>query len=319
MPNERTSLHVVLGAGQIGARLAQNLVAAGHRVRMVRLGPSGEARPGIETASGDMTDRAFAEQATRGAAVVYDCMNPPYHKWPELLLAMGRGALHGAQRAGAKLVALDCLYMYGRPKGAMREDSPLAPCSKKGTLRVDLANLRLGAHARGDVRVAIGRASDFFGANLPNSAWSDRFYQRVLAGKKAECMGDPDLPHSYTYVDDIARALATLGERDEADGKVWHLPTAPAETTRALTKRLGRALGIEADVARVPKLMVRAAGVFVPFMREVVEMMYQWEVPYVIDDGRFRETFGYGATPIDEAVAATAAWARGRYRRAAAA
>lgn len=306
-------LHVVLGAGQIGTRLAQLLLARGLRVRQVRRGAPGPGQPDLEWRSGDITDLAFAEAATRGAAVVYDCMNPQYHQWDELLLPMARGALHGATRAGARLVALDCLYMYGRPTGPMTEDAPLTPCSRKGELRVQLGELRLSADRRGELKVAIGRASDFFGADLPYSGWSDRFYRRVLAGKSAECMGDPDMPHSYTYADDIATALAVLGRRDEAVGRVWHLPTPPAESTQALADRLGRALGIDIRVKRVPKLVLRAAGLFVPFMREVVEMTYQWEVPFVIDDTRFRTTFGVAATPVDAAVAATAAWARRTY------
>jgi nucleoside-diphosphate-sugar epimerase len=314
------ALHVVLGAGQVGARLAELLLARGHRVRLVKRGAPGAARPNLEWAQGDLMDLAFAEAATRGAAVVYDCMNPAYHMWPAQLLPMARGALHGAKQAGARLVALDCLYMYGRPNGPMREDSPMQPCSKKGRLRVELAELRLGADRRGDVRVAIGRASDFFGADLQYSAWSDRFYQRVLAGKPAECMGDPDQPHSYTYVEDIAQALVTLGERDEALGNVWHLPTPPAESTRALVERLGRALGLpNIRVARVPKLLLRAGGLFQPMLREMVEMTYQWEMPYILDDSKFRRVFGQAPTPADVAVAEVAAWARKRYQLPAAA
>jgi nucleoside-diphosphate-sugar epimerase len=312
-PSGAPALHVVLGAGQVGSRLADLLVARGHRLRVVRLGRGGEQQPQIERASGDMTDLAFAEEATRGAAVVYDCMNPPYHRWPELLLPIARGGVHGAGKAGAKLVALDCLYMYGRPTRPMTEDAPIDPCSRKGRLRVKLQRLRLDAHRRGDVRVAIGRASDFFGPNLPYSCWNERFFQRIFAGKPGECMGDPDLPHSYTYVEDVARALVTLGEHGEALGRVWHLPTSPAESTRALTLRLGEALGLDADVARLPRWILRAMGLVSPLMREVAEMTYQWEVPFVIDDTRFREAFGYGPTPTDEAVRATAAWASARF------
>jgi nucleoside-diphosphate-sugar epimerase len=316
----RPALHVVLGAGQIGSRLAELLLARGHRVRLVKRGAAGAARPNLEWARGDLMELAFAVEATRGAAVVYDCMNPAYHMWPAHLMPMARGALHGAQAAGARLVALDCLYMYGHPDGPMREDSPLRPASKKGALRVELAELRLGADRRGDVRVAIGRASDFFGANLEYSAWSDRFYQRVLAGKPAECVGDPDEKHSYTYAEDVARALVTLGERDEALGSVWHLPTPPAESTRALTERLGRALGLpNITVKHVPRLMLRVGGLFQPVLREMIEMTYQWEMPYVIDDSRFVRTFGQAATPIDVAVAETAAWARRHYQLRAAA
>lgn len=310
-------LHVVLGAGQIGPRVADLLLAQGHRVRLVQRTRRAPERPGLTSVCGDITDLAFAEEATRGASVVYDCMNPPYHLWATQLLPIARGAVHGATRAGAKLVALDCLYMYGVPDGAMREDSPRRPCSRKGALRVELEEMRLAAQRRGDVRVAIGRASDFFGANVPLSAWGDRFYARALAGKAVECMGDPEMPHSYTYVEDVARGLVTLGEREEAMGHVWHLPTAPAESTRALAQRLGRALGVEVEVARLPRILLRAVGLFSPFMREAAEMAYQWDVPYVIDDTRFRETFGWSATPVERQVADIAAWARDRYKIAA--
>lgn len=308
-PTNTADLHVVLGAGQIGARLAALLAARGERVLLVRHERAALGIAGVDEIAGDMTDLAFAAGAARGARVVYDCMNPPYHMWPELLLPIARGALHGAATAGAKLVALDCLYMYGRPDGPMSEDAPLAPCSKKGELRVELGELRLGAHRSGEVRVAIGRASDFFGANLPFSFWNERFFQKVLAGEPGECMGDPDMPHSYTYADDIAAALAILGARDDADGRVWHLPTNPAESSRALAHRLGRALGVDAELRAVSDEELRIAAQYSPFMREVAEMTYQWRVPFVIDDARFRAQFGAVPTPIDDAVAATARWA----------
>jgi nucleoside-diphosphate-sugar epimerase len=311
--NHTPPLHVVLGAGQIGTRLAALLLARGHRVRQARRGPPGAAHPRLEWVTGDLADPRFAAQVTRGAAVVYDCTNPPYHRWPELLLPLAGAALHGAAVAGARLVALDNLYMYGRPDGPLSEDSPVIPCSRKGHLRAELGVLRLAAHRRGDVRVAIGRASDFFGPDLPSSLWSERFYRRLLAGRPIECPGDPDMPHAYSYADDVAHALVVLGERDEAPGRIWHLPTSPAESTRALATRLGEALGLEVKVVRLPRLALRALGIFSPVLREMVEMVYQWEVPFALDDTRFRTTFGMVPTPIEAAVASTAAWARRHY------
>lgn len=314
MQANEAALHVILGAGQIGSRLATLLRGRGLRVRQVRR--SG-ASSGAELMVGDVRDHAFARRAMAGAAVVYDCMNPAYHRWPQELLAIAGGALHGAQHAGARLVALDCLYMYGRPSGPMREDSPLSPCSKKGELRVQLAELRLAADRSGAVPVAIGRASDFFGADLQQSMWSDRFMRRILAGKKGEAFGDPDLPHSFTYAGDVARGLVTLGAHEAAFGQVWHLPTLPAESTRALARRLGRALGVAGEVSGVPRWLVRTMGLASPMMREIVEMLYQFEMPYVIDDAKFRAVFGVAATPVEEAVAETAAWARQRFSAAA--
>ncbi len=308
-----TSLHVVLGGGQIGDKLAGLLAARGERVRLVQRTVRQESRRNVTRMAGDITDLAFAEAATRGARVVYDCMNPQYHQWPTHLLPLGRAALHGATKAGARLVALDCLYMYGRPEGAMREDSARNPCSKKGALRVQLEALRMDAAKRGDLEVAIGRASDFFGVDVPLSAFGPRFYERLLAGKSVECFGDPDLPHSYTFADDVAAALVTLGADARAANRVWHLPTPPAESTRKLSERLAAGLGREARMSKVPRWLLQTAGVFSPMMREMVEMTYQFEVPYVLDDSAFRSTFGYGATPIERAVALTVAWAGQRF------
>jgi len=316
MEHERAPLHVVLGAGQIGSRLPQLLLARGYRVRTVRKGGRGNDGPptvDYERVEGDMADLDFAERATHGAAVVYDCMNPPYHQWPERLLPTGRGALHGAAKAGAKLVALDCLYMYGRPSAPMSERSPYAPCSKKGELRVELSELRLGAHRRGEVKVSIARASDFFGENLPYSTYNERFFERILAGKPGECIGDPEMPHSYTYAHDVARALLVMGEHDEAIGQIWHIPTNRAESSRVLTRRIGRALGLEVDMIGMPKMALRAMGAWNPFVRELVEMTYQWEVPFEIDDSRFRSTFHFEPTPIDDAVTNIAAWVRSHF------
>ncbi len=309
---QTTKLHVVLGAGQVGTLLRERLVARGERVRVVQRSASTPIA-GVEQVRGDITNLDFAERATEGAAVVYDCMNPLYHQWKELLVPLATGSLHGATKAGAKLVALDCLYMYGKPKGPMTEDTEMVPCSKKGELRVALHHLRMNAHRSGSTRVAIARASDFIGPDLGASYWSPRFFERVLAGKTGECFGDPEMPHSYTYANDVADALATLGDNSLADGRVWHVPTNAPETTQAIGTRFGKTLGIDVRMARVPKLAVRAAGLFIPMMRELAEMTYQWEVPFVIDDTRFRQAFGASPTPMDVIIERTAEWARSRF------
>ena len=310
-------LHVVLGSGQIGLLVADELLARGTRVRLVRRGPAGAARRGLEWASGDLSDLRFAEEATRGASVVYDCTSPPYDQWMTLLLPLSRGALHGAATAGARLVALDNLYMYGRPSGPISEASPVAPCSRKGELRARLAEERRLANQRGDVRVATGRASDFFGPGVVRqTTFGERFFQRVFAGKAAECFGDPDAPHALSYAPDVARGLVTLADHDEALGSVWHLPTNSAESMRQVVARLARALGFPIVITRTPTIALRAMGIFWPMAREVAEMAYQWDAPYLLDDSRFRATFGGAPTPVETIVSTTARWAAATYGRA---
>jgi nucleoside-diphosphate-sugar epimerase len=313
-PMIETKLAVVLGAGQVGRKLTELLLASGRAVRLVRRGPPLPSRPGLTQLAGNLADPSFAEEAGRGAAVIFDCLNPAYHQWDERLLPLGRGSLHAAVTAGARLVAVDNLYCYGRPSGPLREDSPMVPSSHKGTLRARLSELRLEAHAAGKVELAIGRASDFFGPETPTTGvFGERFFQRVLAGRSGEAIGDPDQPHSYSYTPDVASALLALASPPAAASganPVWHLPAPPAESTRAFAARFAAALGVPLTISRLPTLMLRAVGLFDPTVREVVEMTYQWETPFVIDDSRFRKTFGLGHTPVEAAVAETAAWAK---------
>jgi nucleoside-diphosphate-sugar epimerase len=309
MPN--TELHVVLGAGQVGPLVAEMLVARGHRVRVARRTAAPSRTPGVETVAIDVRDADAVARAAEGAAVVYHCANPLYHEWPEKLLPMTRGIVDGAARAGARLVVLDNLYMYGDTSN-IDEETPTSPVSKKGALRVQAADYMLDADARGALRVSIGRGADFFGPEGRLSMLGDHFFQRVLSGKSAQVFGDPDLPRAYSYIPDIAAGLVALGSRADARG-VWMLPIQPAETTRQVIGRFASALGRDIPVARLPTWLMRGVGLFQPLVREVAEMAYQWEQPYRVDDARFRAAFGVMPTPWDEAIARTVAWANEAY------
>ena len=164
--------------------------------------------------------------------------------------------------------------------------------------------------------MTIGRASDFFGPGAWLTAiFGERFWRRAFAGKPGEVFGDPEAPHSYSYVHDVADALVTLGTDPRATNRLWHLPANSAEPTRTTVARAGRAMGIELGVTRVPGWLLRTLGVVSPVLREVAEMTYQWQSPFVLDDLRYRSTFGALPTAWEPAMAATAAWARSAYAR----
>lgn len=313
----KPTLHVVLGAGQIGTLVAERLVARGHRVRQVRRSP-GVPVAGAELVNGDVADPRFAADACLGATAVYHCVNPKYHTWARDLEPLALGAIHGAAAAGARLVVLDNLYPYGpSPDRPFTERSPIRPGSKKGALRARIRDHFLDAHARGALSVAIGRAGDFFGPGIVESWFGDRHWKRVLTGKPSECLGDPDQPHSYSFSLDVADGLVTLGARDEALGREWLLPHPPAHSHRQLAAALGARLGLEVRTTRMPLWLIRAIGVFSPVMRELPEMAYQWQAPFVVDDSAFRTTFGVAATPLATAIDRTAAWVRAHYPAAA--
>lgn len=317
MTTQSPALHVVLGAGQVGPLLANELLQAGYRVRLVSRSGASLQRERLEVMQGELTDIAFTTEACRGAEVVYHCANPAqYHRWESLLFPLSRGILEGAKRAKARrLVVLDNLYMVGKPSSSpFNEDAGMRPCSKKGELRKQLVNEFFSAHARGDIEVTSGRASDFFGPGATGmSAFGDHLGSRLAKKKPVEVFGNPDLPRSYSYIPDVAKGLAVLGANDKSIGKVWHLPVAWSGTTRELLVAIGKELGREVKLRPVPDFLLALIGLFSPMMGAIREMTYQWKMPYVVDDRRFIETFGVHATPSQEAITATAQYLRQKY------
>jgi nucleoside-diphosphate-sugar epimerase len=311
--------HVVFGAGQVGLPLARLLASRGREVRLVsRSGTGPGDAAGVTPIAADATDAEACRRAVEGAAAVYHCMNPRYaaKAWETELPPIQENLIDAAGRAGARLVVLDNLYSIGRTAGRPMDGStPDAPCSRKGAARARLADALRAAVRRGDVRAVTGRASDFYGPGGVQTHFGERFWKGFLAGKGAEVLGNPDTRHTYHFLPDVAAGLAALGEASDetcgaGQGTAWILPCAPAGTTRDLVASLAAAAGVSAAVRRMPGAMVKLVGLLVEPLREVDEMLYQWEEPFVADDRAFRERFGLRPTPPEEAARRTVAWAR---------
>ena len=306
--------HVVFGTGQVGHQLVQQLVAQGHDVVAVNRSGRGHL-PGSRVVPGDATDPSFTSGACRGAAVVYFCLNAgSYSRWEEEFPPLQRAVLTGAASAGARLVVLENLYSYGPPRGRrLVETMPASPTSRKSATRAAMTLELLEAHAAGHASVAIGRASDYFGPGTLNSALGETVFGAAVAGKAAQVMGDPDQPHSYSYTPDVAANLITLGSSPEAAGQVWHLPVGETRTTRQIIEQVYALAG-----TRRPRILaagrgtLRALGLIRPPMREYLHTLYQFSSPWVVDDGKFRSSFGGRTTPLDDALATTLAWYRTR-------
>jgi len=315
----KDELHVVFGSGQVGSTLADGLLAEGYRVRVFRRSEKG-VPVGSELFRGDATDAAACRAAAKGAATIYHCMNPPYFAkvWTDLVPRFMRNLIEAAGGAGARLVVLDNVYSLGRPNGKpLSEESPVNPCSRKGEIRAVAAAMLFEAYARGEVRGTIGRGSDFYGPRGTAGHLGDQFWPSVIAGKSGRVVVDPDAVHTYHYIPDVARGLMMLGTApDDAFGRPWMLPCAPAETLRELLGRLSEAFGRDIPLRRLPRWMLRTLGIALPIFRELEEMMYQWEEAFIIDDRRFRERFS--VQPEDQTTAAreTVEWARQWYGKA---
>jgi nucleoside-diphosphate-sugar epimerase len=310
-----SALLVVLGAaGGTGSAVVDELVVRGLPVRAVTRTGATNAPEGVEQVAADVATPEGARRACAGAAVVYHCAQPAYTKWVELFPPLTRAVLDGTAHAGAKLVFTDNLYVYGPPEGPMTEETPQRAQGKKGRTRIAMAAAILRAHAEGRLRCTIGRSSDYYGPGGTTSTVGDNLMKPVLRGKRARWLGSLDQPHTLNYLEDMARALVTLGEREEADGQVWHLPAAEPLTGRQFLTLAYEAAGLAPKMGVASRPMIRLVGVFNPLVRELNETLYQFERPFVSDASKFQGAFGaFEPTPHPEAVRRTVEWFRHRY------
>ncbi|MGF1509873.1 MAG: NAD-dependent epimerase/dehydratase family protein [Myxococcota bacterium] len=329
---EELQLHVIFGTGQVGPVLGRELKRQGHRVRLVSrrpnralgqgpVGPDSASPPdgggapepsrGWELMAADATDPKAVDRACAGATTIYNCANPPYHRWRELLVPLFTAIRDGAERAEAKHVVLDNLYMYGRPPAeSFDERTPIAPCSMKGKLRAELHEALFKAHTTGRIRAVSAHASDFFGPDAPRSLFSERFFHRLARGKAVEVFGDPEFVHGYSYIPDVARGLAAIGTDDAALGRSWHLPVAWTKSTAELVAAFAKYAGVEPRMTRMSSGLLRLLGIVMPEARGIPEMLYQWEQPFLPSDQDFRKRF-FPPTSADDAVRETATQALG--------
>src|ERR1700693_6320399 len=224
------AVNVIFGTGPLGHAVARWLASTGAQVRMVNRSGKAHAPTGAEVVAADATDPAASRRACEGAEVVYHCATGAYGRWSEFLPPLMNGIIEGAAAAEAKLVYGDNLYGYGPVDGPLREDLPYRPIGPNTRTRADVATTLMNAHAAGKVRAAIGRASDFYGPFARQSKSGDLIFGRALAGNPAQVVGDPDEPHTYSFIDDFAAGLVTLAQREEALGQVWHTPNAETVT-----------------------------------------------------------------------------------------
>ena len=309
--NQLPATHVVLGAGPVGRSVAAALANRGVTPAVVTR--SGTAVPGALPSVADISDPAQAAAAVAGAQVVFQCTSPAYHQWPAKFPALQASVVDAAAAAGALLVVAENLYGYGPGTGLLTEDRPLTATTRKGAVRARLWQDLAAAHQAGRLRVVAGRASDFYGPGVgAGSVVGDRFFGALLRGKPAEVLGDPDRLHTYTYIADFGEALVALSETGATWGRAWHVPSAPAVTTRSFAAQATDLAGVAVPgtgprLRRLAPWQLRLVGLGVPAVREMPEMMYQFEQDWVVDYSAYAAAVGGRPTPMRTALAATVA------------
>ena len=311
---------LVIGAGVIGSRVARMLAEAGHRVRVVSRrgsGPAGGSRlAGVTYLAADAADAEAMARLAEGAAVIYNCVNPAYHRWPTDWPPIAASLLGAAESADAVLVTLSNLYGYGpaaRSLGAsgydqahpMSEATPLAATGRKGQVRAQVWLDALAAHQAGRVRVTEVRAADFVGPGA-ESALGERVVGRVRQGKSVPVLGRADRPHTWSYTDDVARMLVAAGTHPRAWGRVWHVPSNEPFSQRQVIADFAQAAGVgEVRVRTLPPVLLHGMGLVSPLMRELRETEYQFRDDFVMDSSAAQATFGLKPTPWEEIIRAS--------------
>jgi nucleoside-diphosphate-sugar epimerase len=304
-------LHTILGAnGSIANELVPILLENNEQVRLVSRNP--KPVKGTETVAADATNYDDVLKAVQGSDIVYLLIGLDYkidvwrEKWPKIM----RNAIDACKATNAKLIFFDNVYMYGKVDGAMTEETPFRPVSKKGEVRAEIATMLLNEMKAGNIKALIARAADFYGPGAgAKSVIGVLAFDKLLKGKTPQVFVNADLPHSYSYTTDAAKALYILSQHDEAFGQTWHMPTAsPALTHKEFVGLIAQQTNGTKKIQVVPKFMLKVLGWFNPLMKELYEMLYQNEYAYVFDSSKFDKAFNFTPTSYQQGVKETIEW-----------
>lgn len=300
--------HILLGAGgAIANALARELLNSRQSVTLVSR--RGGAMEGARSVRADLLDASAVRQAIEPGSVAYLLAGLPYDtsvwrdQWPRIM----HNTLEACAQQGARLIFFDNVYMYGRVEGVMTEATPVQPTSRKGEVRARIADALLAAVRNGSLEACIARAADFYGPNATNTIPHQLVFTPLSQGKPAQWVVNANVPHSFTYTPDCGRALSLLAVADDVWGQVWHLPTAaPPISGTEFVALAAKAMGKAPRLRVLAPWMVRMAGLFDRTVRETVEMLYQYEIPYTFDSSRFDRRFAFSPTPYERGIAETA-------------
>jgi len=299
-------MQTILGAnGVIGVELSRHLPEYTDRVRQFSRKPK-SVNPSDELMEGDLLNAHDVRRAVTGSEVVYLLAGLKYDvqtwrdQWPRIM----RNVIDACKEHGSKLVFFDNVYAYGLVRGPMTEETPFNPCSKKGEVRAQIATMLLDEIKRKNIQGMIVRSADFYGHNVPLSMVHSTVVERLTIKKTPQWIGNPKRVHSFTFTPDAGKSVAVLGNSPSAFNQTWHALTSNERITGETFVRLacemgGRPYGLQT----LPKMGVRIAGLFIPVLREIVEMMYQFEEDYFFDSSKLESAFKLKATSYGDGIA----------------
>ena len=299
-------LQTILGAnGTIGKVLAKELLHYTHQIRLVSRHPK-KVNETDELFAADLTDATMVDKAVEGSGIVYLVIGLDYNtkvwqdKWPKLMKA----TINACIKHKAKLVYFDNMYLYDiKAIGHMVEDSPINPQSKKGLVRKEIAAMLMKEVEAGKLTALIARAPDFYGPDNDRSFIMEVVYKNLLKNKRPNWFIDATKKHTFIYTPDAAKATAILGNTPEAFNQVWHLPADDKSLTGDEWVALfNKEMNTSKKVMVLPMFMLKLLGIFIPLMREMPEMMYQYDRDYFFDSSKFKSHFNFIHTTYEMGV-----------------
>jgi nucleoside-diphosphate-sugar epimerase len=305
-------LAVVLGAtGAIGSAVVYELAKENKKVRAVVRNEEKAKKLfnglEVEVVKADILNEDELEKAVEGAEIIYYCVNVIYTKWKELLPKINTNIVKAAEKEKARLAYADNLYMY-KPSEPMTEKHPLNATSKKGKIRIKMAEEILEKHKEGKIKAVIARFSDFYGPNVTNK-FAGPLFEKPLENKAPSWLADLNQPHSMTYIEDAARGIIAVAEDQESYGEVWHIPTDEPVTGKEFITMIFEEQGTKPKIKVLGKKMLTFLS-FIPIVRELKEMQYEWDRPFIIDGSKFKEKYEFEPTSHKEAIKTTLNWFR---------
>jgi nucleoside-diphosphate-sugar epimerase len=302
-------MQTILGAnGTIGSVLTKELVSYTNKIRLVSRNPR-KVNESDDLFPADLSNPAFVDQAVEGSDVVYLVVGFDYNlkvweeKWPTLM----RATINACIKHNARLVFFDNVYSYDiNAIPHMTEESEYNPPSRKGAVRKQISQMLMDEVKAGKLMALIARSADFYGPGNDKSFANEMVYKNFLKGRRANWFIDADKKHSFTYTPDAAKATALLGNTDDAYNTVWHLPTDKNTITgREFIELFSKEMKVSNKLVVMPMWMVKLAGIFVPVLKEMREMMYQYDRDYFFDSSKFDKRFNFKTTTYQEGVRMT--------------
>ncbi|MGL4382372.1 MAG: NAD-dependent epimerase/dehydratase family protein [Bacilli bacterium] len=303
--------HVIIGSGPVGLALLEKLSLVESDIVVINRAGTKVNGGKVVVKKADVLDYNQLFEASQGASVIYLCASPAYTEWHDKYQSYIDNVIRACNAHGAKLVYADNLYMYGETK-VMKEDSPYLGKSKKGLIRGNAAKIILEAHNSGKIKAAIARSSDFYGPGVVTSIFGESVFKDAIEGKKLKLLGNTNMLHSVTYIGDFGQALAVLGREESALGKIWHVPTAPAISGNAFVEQMAKQIGHPLKTMNASKGLMSFMGLFNKQSKELVEMFYMYDKPFVLNSDKFTKEFKIGYTSIEEGISNTLIWIKNK-------